>query len=162
MTGPVVSAVLPVFNGERWVLDAIRSIQQQSFTDWELIILDDGSTDNSMEICQACAHEDQRIRVYANGVNLGLAKAMNKLVRLAKGKYIAVQEQDDIAMPDRFSREVALFDSHSEVGLVSGVAAWMTMPETYSVIFPAVYIEGSHTRKIREIWWPIYIPSNAR
>ena len=125
MHSQTISAVLPVFNGERWVLDAIRSIQQQSFTDWELIIIDDGSADRSLEVCQACAAQDQRIRVYANGINLGLAKTMNKLVKLAQGQYIAVQEQDDISMPDRFAREVALLDSHPEVGLVSGVAAWL-------------------------------------
>lgn len=125
MCSHIVSVILPVFNGEPWVLDAIRSIQQQTFSDWELIILDDGSTDRSLEICQACASQDQRIRVYANGTNLGLARTMNKLVKMAKGKYIAVQEQDDISMPERFAREVALLDSHPEVGLVSGVAAWL-------------------------------------
>lgn len=87
MNGPLVSIVLPVYNGEEFVIDAIRSIQNQTFLDWELIILDDGSSDNSLEICKKSSANDQRISVYANGANLGLAKTMNKLVRLARGKY---------------------------------------------------------------------------
>ena len=65
------------------------------------------------------------MRVYANEVNLGLAKTMNKLVRLAQGQYIAVQEQDDISMPARLRLEVNLLDANPDVGLVSGVAAWL-------------------------------------
>ena len=122
---PIVSVVLPVYNGERFVLEAIRSIQNQTFNNWELIILDDGSLDGSLKICQEQAASDPRIRVHANGINLGLAKTMNKLVRLAGGQYLAVQEQDDISMPDRLRLEVDLLDANPEVGLVSGVAAWI-------------------------------------
>jgi glycosyltransferase involved in cell wall biosynthesis len=125
MPGALVSVVLPVYNGDKFVVDAIRSIQKQTFYDWELIILDDGSRDSSLEICKGFGENDQRISVYANGINLGLAKTMNKLVRLTRGKYIAVQEQDDISMPDRLSQEVRLLELNPNVGLVSGVAAWL-------------------------------------
>ena len=122
---PLVSVVLPVYNGEAFVLDAVRSIQEQTFQDWELIIVDDGSRDRSLEICQNCASQDPRLRIYANPANLGLAKTMNKLVRLARGKYIAIQEQDDMSLPERLQLEVELLDSRPEVGLASGVAAWI-------------------------------------
>jgi glycosyltransferase involved in cell wall biosynthesis len=122
---PTVSVVLPVYNGEKFVLDAIKSIQGQTFTDWELVILDDGSTDDSLATCQACAAKDQRIRVFSNGINLGLSKTMNKLVQLAQGKYIAIQEQDDFSMPVRLAQEVTMLESNSDVGLVSGIAAWL-------------------------------------
>jgi glycosyltransferase involved in cell wall biosynthesis len=125
METPIVSVVLPVYNGENFVLEAIRSIQNQTFSNWELIILDDGSLDGSLKICQEQAASDPRIRVHANGINLGLAKTMNKLVRLATGQYIAVQEQDDISMPNRLRLEVDLLDVNPDVGLVSGVAAWI-------------------------------------
>jgi glycosyltransferase involved in cell wall biosynthesis len=125
METPMVSVVLPVYNGEKFVLEAVRSIQNQTFSNWELIILDDGSLDGSLKICQEQAVSDPRIRVHANGVNLGLAQTMNKLVRLARGQYLAVQEQDDISMPDRLKLEVDLLNANPEVGLVSGVAAWL-------------------------------------
>jgi glycosyltransferase involved in cell wall biosynthesis len=133
---PMVSVVLPVYNGEKFVLEAIRSIQNQTFSNWELIILDDGSLDGSLSLCQEQAVADPRIRVHANGINLGLAKTMNKLVRLAGGQYLAVQEQDDISMPDRLKLEVDLLNANPEVGLVSGVAAWIDDDGEISYYFP--------------------------
>jgi glycosyltransferase involved in cell wall biosynthesis len=139
---PIVSVVLPVYNGEKFVLEAIRSIQNQTFGNWELIILDDGSLDGSLKICQEQATSDPRIRVHANRINLGLAKTMNKLVRLAGGQYLAVQEQDDISMPDRLRLEVDLLDANPEVGLVSGVAAWIDDDGNTSYYFPGKLHKG--------------------
>ena len=120
---PIVSIVLPVYNGEKYVLRAIDSIRKQTFSNWELIILDDGSRDRSILICQECAEQDSRIKVYRNSQNLGLSKTMNRLVYLAQGKYLAIQEQDDISVPDRCEKEVNFLEVHPEVGLVSGIAA---------------------------------------
>lgn len=139
---PTVSVVLPVFNGERFVLDAIKSIQEQTFSDWEIIIIDDGSTDGSLELCRKYSLSDQRIRVYANKVNLGLAKTMNKLVSLAEGRYIAIQEQDDISLPHRLELEVDLLSNNPEVALVSGVAAWLDDNGMISGHFPAKLYDG--------------------
>jgi glycosyltransferase involved in cell wall biosynthesis len=147
---PFVSVVLPVYNGEKFVLEAIRSIQNQTFNNWELIILDDGSLDGSLKICQEQAASDPRIRVHANGINLGLAKTMNKLVRLAGGQYLAVQEQDDISMPDRLRLEVDLLDANPEIGLVSGVAAWLDDEGNIFCHFPGKLHKGESYPKSKQ------------
>jgi glycosyltransferase involved in cell wall biosynthesis len=122
---PLVSVVLPVYNGAAFVEQAIRSIQEQTLDDWELVMVDDGSRDHSRQICEELARAESRLRVYANEHNLGLARTMNRLVALSSGKYIAVQEQDDLSEPCRLALEAAVLDAQPEVGLVSGVAAWL-------------------------------------
>jgi glycosyltransferase involved in cell wall biosynthesis len=122
---PLVSVVLPVYNGAAFVEQAVHSILEQTLVDWELLIVDDGSLDDSRQICENLARSESRVRVYANEQNLGLARTMNRLVALSGGKYIAVQEQDDISEPGRLALEAGVLDAQPEVGLVSGVAAWM-------------------------------------
>lgn len=120
-----VSVLMPVYNRESQVGDAIRSIQNQTFRDWELIILDDGSTDRTLQVCRSYEAEDSRIRVFANETNLGVGISRNRLLGYASGKYIAIQDSDDISLPERLEREVQWLDSNPEVGLVTGVAAMM-------------------------------------
>jgi len=108
---PRVSVVLPVYNGARWLERAIDSIVAQTLEDWELLIVDDGSTDDSLRLCQASAAKDIRIRVFRNLTNQGLARTMNRLVSLSSGRYIAVQEQDDVSHRERLAREVEVLDS---------------------------------------------------
>jgi len=122
---PTVSVLLPVYNGEPFLQSVVSAILNQSFTDWELIIVDDGSTDGSMSLLKTLEGQDSRIRLFQNPQNIGLAKTMNRLVSLSSGKYLAVQEQDDISDLERLKREVEILDSKPEVGLVSGLAAWM-------------------------------------
>jgi glycosyltransferase involved in cell wall biosynthesis len=114
-----------VYNGAAFVEQAVRSILEQTFDDWELVMVDDGSRDDSRQICESVARGHSRVRVYANDHNLGLARTMNRLVASSTGKYIAVQEQDDFSEPCRLALEVAALDARPEVGLVSGVAAWL-------------------------------------
>ncbi len=120
-----VTVILPVFNGGPYVASAVRSIQRQTWPDWKLIIIDDASTDESLEVCRALAREDSRITVHTNRVNQGLARTMNRLVSLASTPYIAVQEQDDISVPERLELEVGILNARPDVGLVSGLAAWL-------------------------------------
>lgn len=122
---PSVSVILPVYNGSATVGAAVESIQAQTFDDWELVILDDGSTDDSLEICRGLATDDARIRVLSSPVNRGLAAGMNRLVEEASADLIAVQEQDDRSMPDRLGTQVALLEACPDVGMVSGVARWL-------------------------------------
>lgn len=139
---PLVSVLLPVFNGEKYVSQAIRSIQEQTFEDWELIIMDDGSVDRSLEICNFFASKDKRIQIFQNVKNLGLAKTMNCLVSLAKGKYIAIQEQDDISVPERLALEVEVLEEQEDVGLVSGIAAWLDDEGQVFAYFPGLLHQG--------------------
>lgn len=139
---PLVSVVLPVFNGEKFVAEAIHSIQSQTLTDWELVIVDDGSHDRSFEICRDMANQDGRIRVFRNERNLGLARTMNRLVSLARGKYIAIQEQDDVSVPERLAWEVEVLESDKEIGLVSGIAAWLNDEGQVFAYFPGLLVQG--------------------
>jgi glycosyltransferase involved in cell wall biosynthesis len=96
---PAISVILPVFNGEAYLRQAIDSILNQSFIDFELIIVNDGSTDRSQEIIQS--YGDTRIHAISNPSNLGLVGALNVGIKHARGKYIARQDQDDISDQDR-------------------------------------------------------------
>jgi glycosyltransferase involved in cell wall biosynthesis len=139
---PLVSVVLPVWNGAAFVEQAVRSILQQSFDDWELVMVDDGSRDDSRQICENLARAQPRLRVYANDQNLGLARTMNRLVALSRGKYIAVQEQDDFSEPGRLALEVAALEAQPQVGLVSGVAAWLDNEGKVFNHFPGLLHRG--------------------
>jgi glycosyltransferase involved in cell wall biosynthesis len=125
ITVPVVSVLMPVFNRENLVGDAIQSILDQTFEDWELIILDDASTDGTLQVCESYAARDGRIRVHKNEKNLGVGGTRNRLLSLASGQYFAIQDSDDISVPERLAWEVEVLESKPEIGLVSGVVAYL-------------------------------------
>ena len=122
MTDPIVSVVLPVYNCERYLGDAIESVISQTFTSFELIIINDGSTDCSADII--AAFHDKRIRVLHQD-NQGLAATLNRGIALARGKYIARQDQDDLSNPDRISLQVAYMQDHSDCVLLGSWAQIM-------------------------------------
>lgn len=139
---PLVSVLLPVYNGAAFVEQAVRSIQSQTYVNWELLVCDDGSQDTSFDICKEIAQKDQRIRVFSNVLNIGLAATMNCLLDNANGKYIAVQEQDDFSHPKRFEKEVSLLDLRPDVGLVSGLAEWLDDQGQVFKHFPGILSRG--------------------
>jgi len=106
---PVVSVVMPVYNGEKYLAEAIESILNQTYVDFEFIILNDGSTDRTEEII--LSHDDPRIIYVRNKENLQIVKTLNKGIALAKGKYIARMDADDISLPERFEKQVAFLES---------------------------------------------------
>lgn len=114
----LISVVMSVYNGQKFLAEAIESILKQTYTNFEFIIIDDGSTDNSLDIVWEFAAADERIRVVVNETNLGLAKSLNKGIALASGKYIARMDADDISMPERFEKQVAFLDENDDIGLV--------------------------------------------
>jgi glycosyltransferase involved in cell wall biosynthesis len=115
---PCVSVVMPVYNGEPYLREAIESILNQTFTDFEFIIVNDGSTDRTAEILTTYAAQDHRIRLVRNERNLGLIKTLNKGGALAQGKYIARHDADDISLPERLARQVDYLEQHPEVGIL--------------------------------------------
>lgn len=119
---PAVSVIMSVYNGARFLRESIDSILFQSFTDFEFIIWNDGSTDNSEEIIKS--YEDSRIRYFSHD-NQGLGRALNQACREARGKYIARMDDDDISLPYRFSKEFDYLESHPEVVLVSSSAYYI-------------------------------------
>ena len=102
---PTVSVVLPVYNGAQYLAEAISSILAQTFENFELIMIDDGSTDMSPQILTEYARHDSRIRVIVRE-NRGLATTLNESIDVARGKWIARMDQDDIALPHRFERQL--------------------------------------------------------
>lgn len=113
---PRVTVLLPVYNGERHLGEAIESILGQTFTDFELLVVDDGSTDRSTEILATVG--DARVRVVRNARNLGLTKSLNLGLALARGSLIARQDADDVSEPERLARQVDYLDAHPDVALV--------------------------------------------
>ena len=104
-SAPVISVVLPVYNGEEHLSEAIDSILAQTFTDFELIIIDDGSTDDSLALLKRYQQRDERIQLVARE-NRNLATTLNDLLDLARGEWIARMDQDDVALPRRFERQL--------------------------------------------------------
>jgi len=120
MAHPIISVILPAYNCERYIRSAVQSVLDQTFRDFELIILDDGSTDQTAAVIATLA--DDRIRFVANEYNLGLVQTLNKGVALAHGRYIARMDGDDISVPERFARQLELLDTNPGIGLVTTTA----------------------------------------
>ncbi len=112
---PRISVLLPVYNGERFLHEAIDSILQQTFPDFELLILNDGSTDSTEEIIRS--YSDSRIRYLKNEQNLRLIATLNKGIEHAKGTYIARMDADDVAMPKRLEKQYSFMEMNPQVGL---------------------------------------------
>lgn len=116
---PKVTVLLPVYNSENYVRESIDSIIAQSFTDWDMLILNEyGSNEECTKIVKEYEQLDKRIRVIQNDKRLGLAKSLNLGIREATGEYIARMDADDISRKDRFQREVDFLDNHPNVAVI--------------------------------------------
>tara|TARA_B100001287_G_scaffold217716_1_gene186636 strand:- start:529 stop:1245 length:717 start_codon:yes stop_codon:yes gene_type:complete len=103
---PVVSVIMSCFNSENFIEDAVNSITNQSFRDFEFLIMDDGSSDNTYKIIQNLSYEDRRIKIYQNDKNIGLTKSLNLLINEAKGEFIVRQDADDISYVNRLRSQI--------------------------------------------------------
>lgn len=115
MAKPVVTVLMPVYNGEKYLQGAIDSILNQTFSDFEFLIIDDGSTDRSVEIINS--YNDPRIRLFKNGTNLKLISTLNKGLELAQGQFIARMDCDDISLLGRLAKQVQFLNDNPDVGL---------------------------------------------
>ena len=115
---PVASVILPVYNQQKFLAATIKSILSQSFQNFELLILDDGSTDSSADIIKKFAEKDHRIKA-SFGVNAGRSNATNKLVGTAKGEWCVFVDADDIMLPDRIEKQLAFNNAHPEIAASS-------------------------------------------
>jgi glycosyltransferase involved in cell wall biosynthesis len=113
---PKVSVLMPVHNNEKYLKEAMDSILNQTFDDFEFLIIDDKSTDNSLQIVES--YNDPHIRLVKNSTNMGIACSLNKVLELAKGEYIAIMDADDVAVIDRFTVQTDFLDNHPEIGIV--------------------------------------------
>jgi Glycosyl transferase family 2 len=112
----MISVVMPAFNAEKYVAEAIDSILSQTFTDFEFIIINDGSTDGTADVLEAFRRRDPRIQIH-HQENSGVATAMNLGCSMARGEYVARMDADDISLPARLAAQVSYLDRYPEMGL---------------------------------------------
>lgn len=123
---PIISIILPVYNGASRLKEAIDSVINQSYTDWELLAIDDGSTDNTRGVVESFIKNDSRIRYVKNEVNLGIQKTLNKGLKEARGEYIARIDDDDIWVDtDKLKRQLEFLEKNTDYVLV-GTGAILT------------------------------------
>jgi GT2 family glycosyltransferase len=115
MVIPKVTVLLPVYNGERYIAAAIESILVQTFRDFQLLVIDDGSEDGTFDVC--AGYDDPRITLVRNEKNLGLIATLNKGLNLCRGDYIARLDCDDFSFPNRLARQVEFMERNPEVGV---------------------------------------------
>lgn len=113
---PKVSVIMPVYNSEKYLAEAIESILSQTFSDFEFIIIDDCSTDSSYQI--ADSFRDSRIRLFRNSENSGVAYSLNRGIELSEGYYIARMDADDISLLQRLERQISYLETHPSVGVL--------------------------------------------
>jgi glycosyltransferase involved in cell wall biosynthesis len=125
MTGlPKVTVVIPVYNGEKYLGIAVDSILSQTFPDFELLVIDDGSIDRSIAV--VLSYSDPRIRLECNPTNLGVSTTRNKGIQLARGEYLAFLDSDDWAYPERLAKQTAFLDNHPDCAAVGSWSEWMS------------------------------------
>lgn len=117
MDNPLVSIAIPVFNAGKYLQYAIQSVLNQTYTNWELLIIDDGSSDNSLDISRSFT-DDDRIEIRSDGKNIGLPARLNESVKWAKGKYYARMDADDIMHFQRIETQVNFLEDHPNVDVL--------------------------------------------
>lgn len=124
-TSPLVSIVLPTFNGSRYIAQSIQSCLDQTFTDWEMIVVDDGSTDGTPDLVEGFMARDPRIRMIRHGVNKKLPGALNTGFAGAQGTYFTWTSDDNRYRPEALARMVEVLDSHPEIDIVYADHTWI-------------------------------------
>ncbi len=125
MKNPKVSVFMPVYNSEKYLRESIESILGQTMSDFELVIVDDASTDGSYEIIEQYASQDRRIKPYRNRNNTGIAMTCNRAVGRSKGKYVARMDSDDVALKHRLEVQYSFMENNRHLSLAGGWARIM-------------------------------------
>lgn len=110
---PLVSVAMPLYNCENFVLDSVQSVLSQTYVNWELIIIDDKSTDHSYSIVKELADNEPRIQLHQLKSNKGAAEARNYAIELAQGKYIAFLDSDDLWLPEKLEKQIGLMEKEN-------------------------------------------------
>jgi glycosyltransferase involved in cell wall biosynthesis len=133
---PLVSAIMPTYNGAPFLADAVDSVVGQTFADWELIVVNDGSTDDTVEVLRR--YTDPRIHIVHQARNQGRAMARNVALTHARGRYIAICDSDDMSTPERFAKQVAFLEAHPDVDVVGSqmLFFWGDTPPRPGTLYP--------------------------
>jgi glycosyltransferase involved in cell wall biosynthesis len=150
---PLITAAIPVLNGGKYLRLAVLSIVKQTFTDWELLIIDDGSTDNALQ--DITDIRDARIRIFRDGENRGLAARLNEVIDLARGQYLTRMDQDDVSYPGRFERQVEALQNDPRIDLIAVRAITIDENDQATGLFP---YSLSHSAICARPWRGFYLP----
>ncbi|MFA4845408.1 MAG: glycosyltransferase [Patescibacteria group bacterium] len=113
-----LSILMSVWNGERYLRTAVESLLAQTYQEFELLIVNDASSDRTSQILHELSQQDPRVRIITNKTNLGLTRSLNRALQDIQSDYVARMDADDIALPDRLEKQVAFLESHPDVGIV--------------------------------------------
>ena len=144
---------MPIYNAGEYLVDAVNSIIVQTYTNWELLIIDDGSTDNAIDSIKQI--KDKRIKILKDGLNIGLAARLNQAIDLAKGQYFARMDQDDVSMPERFKMQIDALEANSNLDLVATRA--LTINSKNQIIGHLPFVL-SHQQICAKPWQGFYMP----
>jgi len=128
---PRVSVIMAAYNAAGMIRNAFESLRRQTYSDWECIICDDASTDDTWAIIQDLAKNHGNCRVLKNEKNLGPASSRNRCIEIAQGEYLAIQDADDLSSPERLKKQVEYLDRYSETTVVGSYAALLKSDGTW-------------------------------
>lgn len=135
----MVSIIMPAYNAEKYIEQAIQSVLQQTYTDWELIVIDDGSSDNTVTILSKLAELDSRIVFLQNEENRGVSHTRNRAVLLAKGEWIAFLDSDDLWEPNKLEKQIALSNKYPNMVVCYTASSFIDdNGKPYGYVMPAV------------------------
>jgi glycosyltransferase involved in cell wall biosynthesis len=150
---PLITVAMPIYNAGKYLRFAVISIVNQTFTNWELLIIDDGSTDNALQDIGDI--KDVRIRIFRDGMNRGLAARLNESVGMARGQYFARMDGDDISYPERFARQITTLQNDPELDLVATRVLTIDDSNQATGLFPFAI---SHDEICARPWRGFYFP----
>lgn len=150
---PLVTIAMPIYNAGPYLRMAVLSMVQQTYQNWELLLVDDGSTDSALQSIKDLL--DPRIRIFQDRINKGLAVRLNECIDLAKGKYIARMDQDDVSFPERLARQVAMLEESSLLDLIATRAITINEVGDITGEYPCAL---SHHDICARPWLGFYLP----
>lgn len=150
---PLVTVAMPVYNAGNYLRLAVLSIVKQTFTDWEMLIIDDGSTDNALD--SIADIQDCRIHIIKDGANKGLAARLNEAIDLARGQYLARMDQDDVSYPERFERQVQALQMGLDLDLVAVQSITISSNNQLTGLLPCAV---SNEEIYAKPWSGFYLP----
>ncbi|RNC68868.1 MAG: glycosyltransferase family 2 protein [Desulfuromonadales bacterium] len=153
MSSPLVTIALPLYNAETTLSVAVQSILGQTWQNWELLVMDDGSSDSSLTVARS--FNDPRIRIVTDGVNRGIGARLNQAVDMARGDYFARMDADDISFPERIEKQVRFMESNPSVDLLATGILYIRNDDSPIGMIP---VRTSHGEICRAPWNGFYMP----
>lgn len=153
---PLLTIAMPVYNGGKYLSFSVHSLREQTFTNWELLIVDDGSADGA--VAEIANLNDSRIQVLRDGKNKGLAQRLNECIDLAKGRYLARMDHDDVSYPERFMKQIAFLEANPTHDLLAVRAITIDEDDKPIGLFPGPL---THAQICAQPWRGFYLPHPA-